>query len=449
MKKDEKSISEVKAFKSSSYLNKDHLLLKQIYRKKYPDGPCLVEHGGEISHCELERLKNFTKRRKQRLAAVEYVPSNIPHFTFGTSLSSRGKVSCSDRTGLFRLEIVDGERTRDIYVLKRLIGSGKNTYVQGLYCTDFETQRVFLKMFRRKLKTAAKPKRGVFEAVVVNSGMGSYLTYNKLKVPTPPVMHQNLQLVTDSVEKYFENRERYLRNGKSGSKRALMFGNAGSGKSTIAYQIAKKYEKTHCVVFATNITAIAMHTELCAKHKVPTIVVAEECDKWMGAVDHHGRADGNVKAFLDGYMSHRNTAGEFSLLVTNYPDKIEKTIIFRPGRIHERIHIGALDAEHAVKVARHYFKDEKGRNLCPKKELEFLGELQLTGAQIENIATLCVDAVNGTDEVINSKLIKRVIDQFSEAVSSVKDYKDDETIVEKSWKPLSVGFGTSEFESPF
>jgi SpoVK/Ycf46/Vps4 family AAA+-type ATPase len=220
-----------------------------------------------------------------------------------------------------------------------------------------------------------------------------------------------------------------------------MFGNAGSGKTTIAYQIAKKYEKTHCIFFATNVGAIALHTELCARHKIPTIVIAEECDKWMGTVDHEGRADGNVKAFLDGYMSHRNTAGEFSLLITNYPQKIEKTILFRPGRIHERINIGALDEEHAIKVAQHYFKDENGKKLCPKKELMFLGKKDLTGAQIENIATMCVDAVNGTDETITRKVIERVIEEFSEAVSHVKEYEDDKTIVERAWSPSnSLGF---------
>jgi len=218
-----------------------------------------------------------------------------------------------------------------------------------------------------------------------------------------------------------------------------MYGNAGSGKTTLAYLIAKKYSKTHCVFFATNILAISLHSELCARHNIPTIIIAEECDKWMGSVDHEGRADGQVKAFLDGYMSHRNTSGEFSLLITNYPDKIEKTIIFRPGRIHERIQIGALDSKHTMMVAKHYFKDEKGKQLCKAKELKCLTTMTLTGAQIENIATMCVDEVNGTEEPITAEVIKRVIKEFSDAVSHVKSYEDDKTIVEKAYN-RNVGF---------
>ena len=432
---------EHKGLKSASYVNKDHFFLKDLFKAKHPEKNCMIEYEAQgVSHSDLERLVNFTKRRKQKLEGIDILPSNVPHFTFGTSLDPKGKVACTDRTGLFRINIADGEEQKHIYLIKRLIGSGKSTFVQSLYCTDYETQRIFLRLNKQKNKASDKPKLGIFDGTAQqNMGGSYYLKYNKLTVPSPPVMHQNNVKVTDSVEKYFLNTERYLRNGKSGSKRVLMYGNAGSGKTTLAYQIARKYEKTHCVFFATNILAISLHAELCARHKIPTIIIAEECDKWMGSVDHEGRADGQVKAFLDGYMSHRNTSGEFSLLITNYPDKIEKTIIFRPGRIHERIQIGALDAKHALMVAKHYFRDEKGKLLCPAKELKCLGKMSLTGAQIENIATMCVDVVNGTQEDITAKVIERVIQEFSDAVSHVKSYEDDKTIVEKAYNS-SVGF---------
>lgn len=441
-------VVEYNGLKSTSYVNKDHYFLKQLFKDNHPDLKGVIEYEApSVAHNELERLLRFTKRRSQKLESIEVLPSNVPHFTFGTNIDQKGKMGCSDRTGLFKLSIMDGDTLRYIYLIKRLIGSGKSTFVQSLYCTDVETQKIFLKLNRHRNKASDKPKLGIFEgSVLQNPGGGAYLKYKKLAVPTPPVMHQNMVQVTDSVEKYFENKERYLRNGKSGSKRVLMFGNAGSGKTTIAYQIAKQYAKTHCVLFATNVAAIAMHAELCAKHKIPTIIIAEECDKWMGTVDHEGRADGNVKAFLDGYMSHRNTAGEFTLLITNYPEKIEKTIIFRPGRIHERINIGALDKEHALKVAKHYFKDEKGKPLCKAKELKYLGEMELTGAQIENLATMCVDAINGTDQEITAELIEKVIEEFSAAVSHVKEYQDDKTIVEKAYAKRNVGF---ELDSTF
>ena len=435
------------AVQGSSYATKDHYLLKNIFKKNYPDVSCLVEYEAQnMSHENLESLKKDTRRCKTRLDSVKTLPSNIPHFTIGTTRKDRGKIQHSERTGLFQANICDGDKNRSMYIVRRLIGHGQSAFVQTMYCTDFETQKIFLGLVRKRKRSSAKPKNGIYTASIIQGLMGAnILVYNKLKVPTPPVMHQNAQKVIGSVDQYFANRERYLRNGKSGAKRVLIFGNPGSGKTTLAYQIAKKYSGSHCVLFATRVAEIAMHAELCAKYKVPTLIIAEECDKWMGVVDADERADGHVKAFLDGYLSHRNPEGELSLLITNYPDKIEKTILLRPGRIHERIPVGALDKENALKVAEFYFKDEDNKPLCNKKEISFLGDLKLTGAQIENIASMTVDYVNGTDEKITAEVIQKVIEEFSDGISSVKNYKDDTTIVERI-KTRNMGFELEETE---
>jgi len=417
-----------------SFATKDHRFLKDIFVKNCPDKKCLVEYEAQnVSHENLQSLKKATRRCKTRLHDVAILPSDIPHFTIGTSRGNKGVVTHSEKTGLFRVTVTSpDDDNRLIYVIRRLIGHGKSAFIQTLYCTDVGTQKIFLGLVTKRNRRASKPKTGIYTASIRQSqGGGNFLSYVKLKVPTPPVMHQEAAKVFESVEQYFVNRERYLRNGKSGAKRILIYGNPGSGKTTLAYQIAKKYGATHSILFATQVAEIAMHTEACAKYKVPTIVVGEECDKWMGAVDADKRADGHVKAFLDGYLSHRNPEGEFSILITNYPDKIEKTILFRPGRIHERIQIGALDEKHIIKVAELYFRDEDGKPLCKKKEIKFLGGLKLTGAQIENIASMTVDYINGTDLKIEEKVIKEVIDKFKEGMSSVRDYKDDDTIAER------------------
>ena len=205
-----KVVEEVKGFKSASYVNKDHFFLKGLYKERHPNSSCMIEYEATgVSHADLQKLKGFTKRRKQKLESVEVIPSNIPHFTFGTNIDGNGRVSCSDRTGLFLIKIADGNATRNMYLLKRLIGSGKNTFVQSLYCTDFDTQKIFLRLNRHKAKASDKPKLGIFDGdVLQNPGGGAYLKYKKLGVPTPPVMHQNVVLVKTSVEKYFANKER-------------------------------------------------------------------------------------------------------------------------------------------------------------------------------------------------------------------------------------------------
>jgi ATP-dependent 26S proteasome regulatory subunit len=291
--------------------------------------------------------------------------------------------------------------------------------------------KAFLKLQRaERLKKIKPPTTGIF---VLTRDQTGRLIYVEKKFPNPPVIHQQAPVIEKSIESYFANKERYLRNGKSGTKRILLFGIPGGGKTTLCYQIARKYAKTHLVVFCNDLSELAMHSEECARHSIPTIVFNEECDRWMG--NHQGwptvgEAKDNVKAFLDGHLAARNKGGELNILITNYPDKIEKTILFRPGRIHERIEIGTLDPEHAVRVACHYFVDYNNKLICDEKELEYFRSNNFTGAQIENIAGMVIDYVNGTDTIITKEAINEVVTKFKEAVNTVKNYKDPQSLID-------------------
>ena len=82
-----------------------------------------------------------------------------------------------------------------------------------------------------------------------------------------------------------------------------------------------------------------------------------------------------------------------------------------------------------------------GTGTCFKVNEEvFLGEMSLTGAQIENLASLVSDYVNGTDEPITAEVIKDVIKQFQEAVDQIRNYKDDKTLIDTK---RAVGFELS------
>ena len=58
---------------------------------------------------------------------------------------------------------------------------------------------------------------------------------------------------------------------------------------------------------------------------------------------------------------------------------------------------------------------------------------------------MTVDYVNGTDEKITAEVIQKVIEEFSDGISSVKNYKDDTTIVERI-KTRNMGFELEETE---
>jgi GTPase SAR1 family protein len=426
-----------------NYLLRDQILLSESFKKECPNKDYSIELGGnELNYGVLVGFRDNIKKNKKikvTVKSIDRLPSDIPYFNLNTTAEKSPRerifsIHTFDKTGLFRVEMSDGGV---IIVAFRLFRVSKEYFIQRMYCTDSNTLLNFLKLFREASRRKSKPPRkGIF---VISLDQFGNVIYTKKKFPNPPVIHQQACVVEQSIENYFDNKERYLRNGKSGSKRILLFGLPGGGKTTLCYQIARKYEKSHLVVFSGDLGSLAFHSNNCSKFKIPTIVFNEECDKWMGE-NGFGATD-QIKSFLDGYLSSRNTSGEIDFLITNYPEKIERTILFRPGRIHERIEIGCLDPEHAVKVAKFYFTNSKGKLVCDEKELDFFKSGSYTGAQIENIAGMVIDYVNGTDVLITTDVIKKVITQFKDAVNTVKNYKDQPSLVDIS--PVAVGFMAS------
>jgi len=55
--------------------------------------------------------------------------------------------------------------------------------------------------------------------------------------------------------------------------------------------------------------------------------------------------------FLDGANTPRNPAGTYLIATTNYPRKIDRRVLKRPGRIDRVIAVGALRSRAAAQVA--------------------------------------------------------------------------------------------------
>ena len=62
--------------------------------------------------------------------------------------------------------------------------------------------------------------------------------------------------------------------------------------------------------------------------------------------------------FLDGTDTPRNPAGTYLIATTNYPRKIDKRILKRPGRIDRVIAVGALRSRAAAAVASGLLPDD-------------------------------------------------------------------------------------------
>ena len=372
-------------------------------------------------------MNNTSKRKKFRIETITPLESkNIAGYSEGLSLGKNG-LRYQNRTGLFKIKFSTG----DIFLYANwYTGGGKSLTAEGLITGTKETWKKYLVLKRDYKKKSIKPKVGLHQIYLDNFAQLNYEPYTT--VFEDDAIHQNREEVLNDVAFYFENTKEFLRYGMSGVRKLLMVGEPGSGKTTIAQNIADIYKTNCCVVNASNLNAVSSFMKSAAKHNVRSLVIIED-------VEASGLTDNSyILNTLDGNKQPRNKAGTYILMTTNFPNAIEDRILRRPGRIDRIIKIGSLQGEYALACARKYF----GGILEIKDDYVKIFN-NMTGAQIKKIAqdTLMY--------VVSNKLDKPTI----EVVKTVKSiYNKDMKEIEKYAKTESfnsnnkVGFNTQNVD---
>jgi SpoVK/Ycf46/Vps4 family AAA+-type ATPase len=98
------------------------------------------------------------------------------------------------------------------------------------------------------------------------------------------------------------------------------------------------------VVLAGDDADVVLACAKAAAQARPCIVMVEEMDMLV-------RPTSAALGFLDGTDTPRNAAGTYLIATTNYPRRIDKRILKRPGRIDRVISVGALRSRAAAAVA--------------------------------------------------------------------------------------------------
>lgn len=328
----------------------------------------------------------------------------VPHLrAWGGPIAKGQKM---DGTGMWQIEI-DGIRAT---FARYLDGYGRNTEYHSMLVTTLDTYKKFHKATQQQIKRLTKLKPGIFNGRIING----QLSLEPIKMlPNSEIFHQSADTVFQSVERFFANKERYLRFNKPGLKKMLLSGEPGTGKSSLLYRIANDHRKTASVIFASSIATVAAAMTIAAKCKTPIIVFYEDCEADLNV------PSSELRNFLDGSSTPRNVAGQLLIMTTNNPDQIDPTIGARPGRIGEIIKIGALNAGMAVKCAN-YYMGHHGLSFEAIQD-QLAG---MTGDQIRSLSELIEDYAIERDEEISlsmvSDLIQRVKDQLSEMLRRSK-----------------------------
>ncbi len=419
-------------------------------------GYVYVQYGPEEyqSEMSLSKLRECVyKAKKHRMknfhpTSIDPIPSDhISSFCTGIGLDKSRKSSFTykDMTGMFKMNFSDGSF---MYVAKWLNGAGRNQKFENLFAGEKDTWVKFLKFVNTTKRYRLKPKNGIFKISKMQTPSGPFLAYFPLKnLAETPIVHPEIEKVNSDIDFFFNNLPMFTRFKMPGTRKAMLVGEPGSGKSSYCIKLAKKFASTKSIVFATDIEALAMHMEKCSKYNVSTIGILEDAEQTI-----RGASSGLLN-FLDGIDQPINKLGCYIVMTTNYPGAIEPRILQRPGRIDKIFHFNALENSYALKCLEIYIMDY----LQTKEEKEILADKNrdtllnvvsgMTGAQIKGLvdATIAYAVSNTAKLNIDSLVITKK--QMFKDLKEVYDLAKDTSI---QGKEMPIGFSvktqTNEFE---
>lgn len=357
----------------------------------------------------------------------------------------KGTLNFQSQSGIFKITFSDGNV---LFFAQRLVGMGKNESVDSYAVASRETLNKYYQYLNRQSKINSKPKVGLFKLNTVQTPFGKKLNYEPIKksqFKSNTVFHQNKKLVADDVSQFFDNIEHYTRFSQPGSRRMLLVGEPGGGKTSAAMLLAQEYSKTMCVAVASDLESVMMHTFNISKAKMPTLVILEDAESTIPW------GSSGVLNFLDGINQPKTEKGCYMILTTNFPKAIEPRILKRPGRIDKVIKFGALDEINSIMCVKHYFDgilfDSKKDK--PKKVEEILKQIYeeiildkqnggtMTGAQIKNLSEAIISyAVSNKIDEMNVQTLKKVVEALNKDLKEVYEMADGESLSHDRMTPI-------------
>lgn len=390
---------------------------------------------------DLMNKSKKSKSKKFRISAITSIKStDIVDYAFslatrdqdynGKKLKNR-ELFLGDRMGTYRIDFSDGSF---MFFSKWMVGEGKTKCLEGVYITSKDTWLNFFNILSEEKKRITRPKKGIFR---IRVGGGGELDYEKVsELKETPVIHPSTSILREDMEFFYGNVPMFTKFNQPGTRKVMLIGPPGTGKSSISMRFASKLSKEKCVVFSTDLAAVAHHLERCAKYKMSTYVILEDAESTLRD------ANSSILNFLDGIDQPINKKGAYIVMTTNHPDRIEPRILKRPGRVDKIIHFGTLKGMDALLCADIYFEDilfdketsKEERNEVRKELLKVVhnNEKGMTGAEIKQLseATLAHVVSNQIDN-ITVDIISEVKEKLSSDLKDVYELAEEEGLSKK------------------
>ena len=273
---------------------------------------------------------DIVKDNKEAILENIYSKSGMPLGTF---------TSCKKFTIISIAVTKDNEHSSDTLITINIFGLFSKRFTEDLLCTIGENRNV---------------NRKYIEYNTLDS-MGSFTSTTKFKRKLNTIYLENKNEIFESIDIWKKSEDFYRERGIPYKLGILLYGEPGTGKSSLVHAIASELNKDVIVLTAGAILNGKLNKYNMVCCDTPPIIVIEEIDTIVNSRQNElGEKEKVILSellnFLDGPSSPDSC---IIIATTNHIEKLDPAII-RSGRFDIKIQMGKISRDLAIKMCKDF-----------------------------------------------------------------------------------------------
>lgn len=392
---------------STSIIAKRQSLLKDEYKEIAGDSNSIVAFTS-MEYGTIQKLIADTKTDSFKVISVEELKSDIASFYWDSGFKIQNELNKKPfsyegaRTGLFKITCTEKNESY-VFLFACFLYGAKLETVNLLCGSQYLLTKIMNINSKMKYK-AQKPPIGIHFATIPQGSDVLIYSVKPENKNQKTIHHKVRNEIEKDLDYFFKNIDRSVKNGEKGTRKILIGGVQGTGKSGFIENLTISKKDKYSILFAKDLSELVKHLQLCSKYKIPTIAILEDCENYL---DDRSSQLLNI---LSGSLEPINVKGSYIIMTTNFPEKLSDRIKNRPERIDDIYILSSLEEDDALLVTKQYFSTFLPENF----DYETLKGIftGYTGAEVMKFAQdvkKYADYKFGSFDKINRKVVEFVI----------------------------------------